>query len=551
MSEINGEKVSLKKLLSDDFFFCIPDYQRPYSWQKSHCEQLFEDIDESNRQNEYFLGTIILQEIGKIGTGKKYDVIDGQQRITTLQILLACLRDAVNDKSYKEATQKKIYQKENLADGIPEQARLEVKEKECFKQFIQEENGTTIIDGFEPANDIQQNIRQAIVIFQDQLREKNQDEIKALIEHVSQRCIFIYVSTKDFDDAYRLFTIINDRGLQLRRIDILKANNLQPSIIKKESQRAKYASLWEAMENDLGSEDFENLLYFIRTIEIKEKAKEDLLKEYNKLIFGKQILNKGIGFIKHVEMYKKIFQKVVLDGDVLDADNRLRMNSIQYKNLVSIMSSQLANEWIPPLLFYYSKFGKDYLLELLLKLEAKYVADWVIGLTPTKRILNMTSILKQIEKSNDVAALFSSDVFKYDKKRLKDELNQDLYNKPYAKYILLKLEYLTTEHNVLRRYGSVSVEHVLPQNPKEGSNWDMDFTPKEKIKWTNKLANLVLLSKRKNSSASNRDFIEKKEKYLKGRITDLARSQEVLSYATWTPAILKSRQDDAIGKLIV
>lgn len=215
------------------------------------------------------------------------------------------------------------------------------------------------------------------------------------------------------------------------------------------------------------------------------------------------------------------------------------------------MSSQLANEWIPPLLFYYSKFGKDYLLELLLKLEAKYVADWVIGLTPTKRILNMTAILKQIEKSNDVAALFSSDVFKYDKKRLKDELNQDLYNKPYAKYILLKLEYLTTEHNVLRRYGSVSVEHVLPQNPKEGSNWDMDFTPKEKIKWTNKLANLVLLSKRKNSSASNRDFIEKKEKYLKGRITDLARSQEVLSYATWTPAILKSRQDDAIGKLIV
>lgn len=551
MSEINGEKVSLKKLLSDDFFFCIPDYQRPYSWQKSHCEQLFEDIDESNRQNEYFLGTIILQEIGRIGTGKKYDVIDGQQRITTLQILLACLRDAVNDKSYKEATQKKIYQKESLADGIPEQARLEVKEKECFKQFIQEENGTTIIDGFEPANDIQQNIRQAIVIFQEQLREKNQDEIKALIEHVSQRCIFIYVSTKDFDDAYRLFTIINDRGLQLRRIDILKANNLQPSIIKNESQRAKYASLWEAMENDLGSEDFENLLYFIRTIEIKEKAKEDLLKEYNKLIFGKQILNKGIGFIKHVERYKKIFQKVVLDGDVLDADNRLRMNSIQYKNLVSIMSSQLANEWIPPLLFYYSKFGKDYLLELLLKLEAKYVADWVIGLTPTKRILNMTAILKQIEKSNDVAALFSSDVFKYDKKRLKDELNQDLYNKPYAKYILLKLEYLTTEHNVLRRYGSVSVEHVLPQNPKEGSNWDMDFTPKEKIKWTNKLANLVLLSKRKNSSASNRDFIEKKEKYLKGRITDLARSQEVLSYATWTPAILKSRQDDAIGKLIV
>ncbi|KOF56113.1 hypothetical protein AGR56_04105 [Clostridium sp. DMHC 10] len=136
MSVIIGEKISLKKLFSDEFFFIIPEYQRPYSWEKENCEQLFDDIYESNRDNEYFLGTIILQELESIGTGKKYAIIDGQQRITTLQILLACLRDCVTDAQFKSSNQCKIFQKENLADGIPEKARIEVKESLFLKNIF-------------------------------------------------------------------------------------------------------------------------------------------------------------------------------------------------------------------------------------------------------------------------------------------------------------------------------------------------------------------------------------------------------------------------------
>ncbi len=550
MSQIIGEKVSLKKFFSDDFFFCVPEYQRPYSWEKSHCEQLYEDIFDSNRENEYFLGTIILQEVGKIGTGKEYDVIDGQQRITTLQILLACLRDMVNDTSYKSATQKKIYQKENLADGIPEQVRLEVREQDCFKKLIQKYGGTNLIDSVEPKNDTQQKVKIAVETFKENLSGINQEEIKNLIEHISQRCIFIYVSTKDFDDAYRLFTIINDRGLQLRRIDILKANSLQPTVISDPNERAQYASLWESMENDLGSEDFENLLYFIRTMFIKEKAKEDLLKEYNKLIFDKEKIKKGKEFINHVRYYKEIFQKTILDRDVYDTENDLRVHAIPYKNLVSIMLNHLATEWIPPLLSFYNKFGKFKLFDFLIKLENKYVADWVIGLTPTKRTVNMNSILKTIEQVSDVDSLLDSSVLEYDVSRFKNELEQDIYGKKYTKYILLKLEYATSEHNVIRQYGTLSVEHVLPQNPSDDSKWREIFDTNDIKYWTNKLANLVLLSKRKNSSASNLDFSVKKEKYLKDRIVDLARSQQVLSYDEWTPEILKDRQGVAVNKLL-
>ncbi|KNZ69317.1 hypothetical protein Tfer_2114 [Thermincola ferriacetica] len=546
MSQITGEKVQLKKLFGDEFFFSVPDYQRPYCWEIEHCEQLFDDIFESDRQNEYFLGTVILQEVEQVGTGKKYDVIDGQQRLTTLQLLLACLRDDVEKEEFKRSTQEKIYQKYNPADGIPEKVKLETREPEFFREYVQTEGGTEHVDKFLPSNDAQQKLVEAVMLFKEKLYKLSQTDIESLIQHLSQRCVMIYVSTKDFEDAYRLFTIINDRGLQLRRIDILKANNLAE--INDSTVRKEYAKIWEDMEDDLGSEEFENLISFIRSIEVKEKAKEDVLKEFNKLIFGKDKIARGQEFIQYLKEYKEIYQRLVVDRDVFEKDAQHKKICIQYKNLIYIMKNFLpSNEWIPPLLYYYQKFDKEKLLDFIIKLEQKFIADWVIGLTLTKRIVNMNAVLKEIELATEPSEIINNVVLEFDHNRFKNEIGQDVYGKSYVKYILLKLEYLESEHNVERKYGTLSVEHVLPQNPK--GKWTDIFDLDERTYWTNKLANLVLLSKRKNSSASNLDFEDKKDKYFKGRISDLARSQKILSYTEWTPAVLAKRQNDILSLL--
>lgn len=545
MSEIIGEKITLKRLFGDEYYFNIPEYQRPYSWQKDNCDQLFDDIYESNRDDEYFLGTVILQEVGGVGTGIKYDVIDGQQRLTTIQILLACLRDKVAQEEYKISIQQKIYQKANPVDGLPEIERLKVREHELFRKFVQEKGGTFNILNYETGNDAQVNIKNAICIFTDRIKDLSQHEIELLIQHISQRCVFIYVSTKNFNDAYRLFTIINDRGLQLRRIDILKTNNLEPKVIPDPRERRMYSNTWESMENDLGADEFEDLISFIRTIEIKEKAKEDILKEFNNLIFDKGKIKRGIDFIDYVVQYRNIYQKLILDKDV-----NLGINTIAYKNLISIMTDFLpSNEWIPSLLYYYKKFGLENLYEFLLKLEKKFVSDWVIALTPTKRTVNLNSILKAIEESDSCDEVKRHVALKYDEQALCNELNEKIYGKRHAKYILLKLEYLESEHNVERKYSTISVEHVLPQNPSPNSKWITKFDNEDRIYYTNKLANLILLSHKKNSSASNFDFEEKKERYLKNRITDLGRSQKVLGYNNWTPEVLERRQAQIIELL--
>ena len=103
----------------------------------------------------------------------------------------------------------------------------------------------------------------------------------------------------------------------------------------------------------------------------------------------------------------------------------------------------------------------------------------------------------------------------------------------------------------LSSYKTISVEHVLPQNPSENSQWRKDFTDEERDLWTHRIANLVLISKRKNSKLSNLDYEEKKEKYLKERIDVFKGSKIFLDKnSKWNVDVLQERQEKLVSMLI-
>lgn len=546
MAEIGSQKILLKDLFSDKYFYCIPEYQRPYSWREEQCQQLFDDIWEADRESEYFFGAVILQEKENNHTNIKYDVIDGQQRLTTLQILMACLRDKIESNQFKNSLQQKIFQEEILMDGVPEQIRLSVKEKQFFREYVQEENGT--LKEIEAVTCAQKKIKSAIQVFRNAIQNLKETELKSLCQYISQKCVFICLAANNFDNAYRLFTVINDRGLQLRRCDVLKTNNLDPTIIPDGSVRTEYAEKWEKMEEDLGVDQFEQLVSFIRNIEIKEKSREDILKEYDKLIFNKGKLNRGIEFIHYVEKYKKIYQSVVLDNELeLETEEK----TTGFRNLIYILIDYFpSNEWIPAILLFYEKFRKQDIYTFLLYLERKITSDWVLTLTPTKRTVNINNILKEISRSETTDELFKSNCFEIQEDELRRKLDSDVYGEKFCKYILMKLEFLESEQNVERRYGKISIEHVLPQKPKDDSEWVRTFTEEERKNYTNKLCNLVLLSKRKNASASNKDFDEKKKTYLQGRMMASPRNAKILAEENWTPHVLEKRQNELLDLLM-
>ena len=549
---IEADKQILQKIFSQDFWFVIPEYQRPYVWQKDNIEELIEDLYyafEHKEDNEYFLGSLVLKNTNNQNF-TEYEVLDGQQRLTTFFMMIAVLRDLLEDEDYKSTMREMIYQKENKLKKIPSRNRITYYIRDNVESFISEfiisDNGTLkkdeLLHRAESDNISISNMANGILIIKNLLSQK--ENLEEFVVFLLNKALFIYVSTDNTEDAFRLFTILNDRGIPLTSADILKSTNIGQ--IQKEELK-KYSKIWEEIEAKYG-DNFDRFLVFIRNILVKQKANANLLDEFEKNIYEKGKLNKGKDTIDLLSKYDEIYDEII------ELENKKLSN--EYKNLITIMKIGLQSEdWIPPLMYYYSKFKFNRLDDFLKRLEYKFAGDLVAQESPTTRIENMNKIMREIEKidiSNLNDFINNSDVFDINKRAYREVIDGNIYKRRFNRYLLLKLEYLMTDNTVhLSSYKTISVEHILPQNPSINSQWRNDFTDEEREFWTHKIANLVLISKRKNSKLSNLDYEDKKEKYLNERI-DVFKGSKVFidKNLKWTVDVLQKRQEKLVNMLI-
>lgn len=131
-------------------------------------------------------------------------------------------------------------------------------------------------------------------------------------------------------------------------------------------------------------------------------------------------------------------------------------------------------------------------------------------------------------------------------------INDDLYLIYKIRlFVLLRLDAALSNGEAIYEFPTISVEHVLPQNPADDSVWVSKFTDREREKYVHRLGNLVLLSRRKNSEAQNYDFKKKKDKYFttKTGVSPFALTTQVLQENEWTSAVIERRQQNLIGVL--
>ena len=555
-------KVEEKKIivLFRDFWFNIPSYQRPYVWGEDNINELLDDIlyaFENDSQDTYFMGALVLQN----KENDEYDILDGQQRLTTLALLLATIRDNIKVEKTKKVLQDHLFQEDDETADIPSRNRftfnIRNEVQRFFEEYIIKENGTFNIEKALEDEQFKNNISiknmVAVVqvirkrleeIFGEQLSLENISGTSLLefIKFIRNKLIFAYICSDTREQAFRLFTILNNRGIPLTTADILKSLNLDK--VQDEIKRNEYAKKWEELEEQYGDK-FDRFLNFIRTIKLKEKARKNLLEEFEEKIYGK-VMNYGKESIDYILKTSENYDKLI--NLTSDFNN-------EYKNLINIMKVGFNSEdWIPPLLYYYEKFNTQGLVEFLKLLDNKFMGDWINKETPTKRLENMNKILKAIEigeNYNDI--LNNKNLFNFDINNFKNIINGNIFGERYCKYLLLKIEYLSLDSEVayIGNYKNISIEHVLPQNPKEDSEWRAKFSNEDREEWTNKLGNLILLTKRKNSKLSNLEFKDKKEKYLADKILLFPSVFEVYSNGEdWNIDILKTRQEEIINLLI-
>ena len=233
MSEtIEAKELQLVSIFGDNYCFEIPEYQRPYAWTTEQTGELLDDllhavgdVENVSDASPYFLGSIVTI---KNGLQAQAQIVDGQQRITTLTILLCVLRELASAESDRNDTHNYIYAPGRESAGIQGHYRLTVRERDriFFQNNIQQMGRLPSLLKRPPANlpDSQRRMLENARHLYNSLAEREEKLRKILTQFLAQRCYLVMVSASDQNSAYRIFSVLNDRGLDLSPTDILKAD---------------------------------------------------------------------------------------------------------------------------------------------------------------------------------------------------------------------------------------------------------------------------------------------------------------------------------------
>jgi hypothetical protein len=147
--------------------------------------------------------------------------------------------------------------------------------------------------------------------------------------------------------------------------------------------------------------------------------------------------------------------------------------------------------------------------------------------------------------------LFAASAFKVEKQELLRVLSGGIYGRRYGRYILLKIDLAYHGHTTkFSPPETISIEHILPQTPGAGSQWVSNFNDQDREKWTNRIGNLILLSRRKNTAQSNLDYLQKKAKYFKKNVELFSNSVRIFNtFSTWSLADLKKNHEETLDLL--
>lgn len=570
-TEIKCEKKVIREIFN--MWYCIPDYQRAYVWDTDQVRDLLDDTISAYRENkeaQYFLGSMVLKINEKFENNvsyTEYELLDGQQRITTVFLILACMRDMLTDyPQYQNSLAGFVYQAEDAILQQPERMRIIFNIRSDVRDFVNEHikplHGTcdsALLKDKMQAKDVNISIRNMAnaMLVAHEFLEENKSDIIGYLSYFLNKVLMIYVATEELQDAFQLFTVLNNRGVKLSNSDILKAENLKELSA---TDRTFWATRWEEMETYFG-EDFDKFLSHIRTILVKKKQTTTLLKEFDEFVYSNQeydrtqkkyvprtpILRRGKDTFELLYSYYHTYQ------EVFDTDHSVVTGDYEITNYLKLMETGFgADYWIAPVLDYYRKYRRRGFVAFLKALDRKLSADWITAATPTVRMENVNAILREIEASQDSAALLQSKAFTINKSDFERVINGDIYGRSFAKYLLLKLDLIYRGSSTpMIPQAIASIEHILPRNPSANSQWVKDFSAAEREEWTNKLGNLVLISRRKNTSQGNRDYVEKKEKYFEKNIEMFPNSIRIYqNYPEWKLSDLKKNHSDVVTELL-
>lgn len=542
MSEqkITSQDLNIDKLFDD--FYIIPEYQREYVWKEANVEQLLQDIyvefpssNYEHKADDYFIGSIIVcnQEDSE---NNLYAVIDGQQRITTIYILSCAIKNYIEKLVNHQSTaniDKNIFGTDTDSRGYAIE-RYKVKVQYSDRNEILETFAKDVFDNIDEKNtsDSIENLINAyhtILNFIKVQFDQNEDEVRRFYLHLTRRVKLVRVITSDINHALRVFETINDRGVGLNAMDLLK------NLIFKKASISDYLKLnqnWKEIIDILEKakeKPFNFLRHFIFS-QYDAKRDEVQSKEYEWILQNDQICkysSNPTDFIENIKVHAEAYS-LFLEGKNTDKTVNRFLDNIQRLTPTSRqhMSVLLAAK----------SLEKELFLQLCHELE-NFLFLIIITNQKTneyeRTFINWSLILRSVTNQEQLNN-FLKDNIKPIKLKLKQKFmerfktfEQSDTQKYKLKYILAKLTQYIEEkalgeekpHSDLNNFlkASIEIEHILPQTPSQEVIQAFDKSDEIK-RFIPKLGNLTLLEKSINSSIQNGLYSSKINPYKQSKL---------------------------------
>ena len=557
-TKISGAEYPLSKIFSSDFEYHIPSYQRPYAWGVDETSELFEDLYNfylsENEEDEYFLGSIVLI---KDRSKPCAEVIDGQQRLTTLTILLATIAYKLPSK-YQSKIHEYIIEPGNEFEGLAPKPRLtlRIRDKDFFTKHVQNLEFDTLLACPESSlkNESQVQIKNNSKYLLDRIDKHfsgDVEKIKGFVAFLVQRCFLVAVSTPNQQSAFRVFSVMNSRGLDLQPTDIIKADVIGeiPGNLQED-----YNNRWEEMEVELQRSGFNDLFSYIRMIYAREKPRKAIINEFKQHVLSRES--------DPQKLLEDVLEPYAEALSMVRKSNYELLGNSQEVNAYLLWLNRIDNsDWVPLAIFLIknNKTDSDDFHWFFRKLERLAAYLHVCAKNVNYRIERYNKIIAALNEANENGSwgnpVEEIELTYEEIIEMKEVLNGNVYylTPRRRNYLILRLDSFISDGAALYDPATLTIEHVLPQTVESGSQWAEWWPEQERrYKWLHKISNLVPLNRRRNSKAQNYHFDKKKDAYFKGskNVSSYALTTQVLNTSHWTEDFLVQRQEELLKIMI-
>jgi protein of hypothetical function DUF262 len=539
----------LKFLKGGDLVFIIPPFQRNYEWGKTQCEELFDDIKSisDDRKKRHYLGNVVYYGKKRSRTnGYEYILVDGQQRITTILILLCALRDCDVNKEI---------QSDIFVDYLENKIQKnEFKTKLKQTEYDQDDFSALVLqsDSINEENNVYKNFE----YFKERIKETVKESNISMVDLFDSldRLNLVEIDLEIEDDleaVQKIFEKINSTGKPLTTGDLIRNFLLLSKDLTE--QEDLYKNYWLKIENNILSKNVSVFAKDYLVMKIFEDVKDSEVYKKFKQVFGEDSNTKE-KILKDMTKYSEYYSWILEPNTLLSTQNRKKevikklieevnyIGAIDFRALLMLLLEKMYDEKNIIELEKILKLLRDFLLRYRIVKVSRggggltgVVTDLIKKISTNEIECNYENIYFELSNNKNSSGKFPRD----------DEFKQALQesvDETYAKLVLSIIEENEKPNDIPIDVSKITIEHIMPK--KLDSYWKKDLgndAVSIHEKFLKSIGNQVPLSKKWNSSLSNKVFIEKRKKYIEQQFSI---TREIADFEKWDEEELIKRNMD-------